>query len=172
MNHKRLLAWRMQQRGLTREQIGNQLKCSEVTVSGYLAEVKGLMRIDPHTIDLPQQIGETLAFYQDIREMSMMIASTGTNATQKLQAMGVALNTERDKNDFLTKVGVYSPSVVQSLQQVVMNQMTVMMTGDRENRESGAKQFLQSIARDFMAHAAERRDQLGSSNGLVVASNG
>ncbi len=128
MNERVLLSWRLQQRGLTYDQIGEQLKCSNAQVGTYISRAKSILRVDPMKINLPQQIGESLNFYEDLKQMALFIASGQQSSKKdKLTAMSVALGVERDKNEFLTKVGVYSPSVVDSFKSLVLQQVTVLM---------------------------------------------
>ena len=159
-DRKVLLAYRLAQRGLTYDQIGEQLKVSPHMVWQYLTKAKEALRVDPHTVDVPQQIGETLAFYSDVREMALYIASQspsrgGVPWGAKMQAMSTALQVERDRTDFLTRVGVYSPSVIQSFQQVVMTQLSVSM-GAGQNKESGVESFMHELAKGLMETALVR----------------
>lgn len=131
MNDKILMAWRLSNRGQTWDQITKLMDVNISQVAVYMKRARELMRVDPTQINLPQQIGETLGFYDDVRQMALMHASTGANTNTKLSAINIALSVQRDKNEFLTKVGVYSPSVVESFKQLVLAQVTVLM-GDKE----------------------------------------
>jgi hypothetical protein len=155
VQEKTLLAFRLRQRGLTYEQIGEQMSVSGQQVYLYIAKAKELLRVDPASIDIPQNVGETLNFYEDVKAMSLMIASMGTStASVKLNAMRVALDCERDRNEFLTKVGVYSAPVMLHFQQLMLNQFVVP---SQDAKEQGMEAFFSGLAQDLMqASAADK----------------
>lgn len=150
VDQKCLLAYRLRERNLTLDQIGKQMGVSTQQAHWYVNKAKGLLRVDPKTVDLPQQIGETLHFYDDVRRQALMISSLDTSkAQEKLTAMSVALVAERDKNDFLTRVGVYSPTVVAAFKQIVLQQMNLLVPPDTSPTEN----FMAVLAKDLMHFA-------------------
>lgn len=126
--------------------------------------------VDPKQINLPQQIGETLSFYEDIRQMALMAASSGESKTQKLQAMSVALQTERDKNDFLTKVGVYSAPVMHSFQAMLLQQIVTLHAAPERptTPEHHIDHFFNKVAGELMEVAIIRGNQLQGEYSEVV----
>lgn len=153
---KQLLAYRLQQRGLTLEQIAEQLQVSASMVTKYLKAAKDYLRIDPVTIDIPQQAGETLHFYSDVRSMALMMASVDTNSSrERLAAMSVALQAERDRTDYLTRIGVYSPSVIQVFQQNILNQMNLAVGESAQDTQTKTTNVLAQLAQALMDNAED-----------------
>lgn len=111
------LAYRLSIRGLTVAQIAEQMDVSETTAKGYLETVRKVLRLDPKQLDVGFHMGESLAFFQEIRQMALLHASNASNSVMgKLNAMRVALEAENQKNQFLTKIGVYSPVVIERIE--------------------------------------------------------
>lgn len=107
------LAYRLMIRGLTIAQIAEQLKVSPDTARAQVQMVEKMLRLDPKKLDVGYYMGESLQFYQEVRQMALLQSSSASNSTSaKLFAMRVALQAEQDKNQFLTQIGVYSPSVI------------------------------------------------------------
>ena len=63
--------------------------------------------LDAEHADIMSIMGEELAFYNEIRNMSMKSASESTDGPEKLEAMRTALSAEADKHRFLQACGFY-----------------------------------------------------------------
>lgn len=158
------MAWRLSQRGQTWDQIAKLMEVAPTQVGTYLRRAREMLKVDPHQINLPQQIGETLDFYDDVRQMALMHASMGNNVNTKLSAMSIALTAQGSKNDFLTKVGVYSPSVVDSFRQLVLQQVTVLM-GTKEKEKppvDNVELFFANLAQQLLECATVQPQPLQS----------
>ena len=115
------LAYRLQSRGLSVAQISQQMNISTITAEAYLKEVRNSLKLDPKNLDVGYYMGESLAFFQEIRQMALMQASAASNSAGiKLTAMRTAIEAERSKNEFLTKIGLYSPTVVERLERWII----------------------------------------------------
>lgn len=159
---KVLLAYRLKQRGLTNIQISEQMEVSAQMVGKYMTKAEDYMRVNPHSISLPQKVGDTLYFYDDIRQMSLLIASTNGNSVRdRLYAMQIALGVERDKNVFLTSIGVYSPPVTAVFQQLIAQQISStypMPTNDKQ----------ENTVDNFFSQLSEAFKEIGIQDELMV----
>lgn len=89
-----------------------------VTMYYKLKEELGVrMRLDVAKVDVPYLIGDTLAFYDEVRSMALTMSSSSNvkDPRVKLAAMTVALKAEENKNEFLESCGVYSVPVVEHI---------------------------------------------------------
>lgn len=122
------MVYRLAVRGLTQAQIGAQMGLSRDQVVDLEQRVTRQLKLDPKTLDVGYYMGESLAFYQEIRQMALLQSASEKNpASVKLNAMQVALQAEQQKNAFLTKIGVYSPTIVERIERWVVgttDQMT------------------------------------------------
>lgn len=112
-----VLMHRMMIRKIPVEEIRKQLG---ISISMYYKLRDGLqerMRLDVNKVDVPYLIGDTMAFYDEVRSMALTISSSAAVGSHhvKLAAMNVALKAEQDKNNFLTQCGVYSAPVVEHI---------------------------------------------------------
>ena len=75
------------------------------------------MRLDVSKVDVPYLIGDSLAFYDEVRSMALTMSSSSSikDPRVKVGAMGLALKAESDKNTFLASCGVYSAPVVEHI---------------------------------------------------------
>jgi len=75
------------------------------------------MRLDVSKVDVPYLIGDSLAFYDEVRSMALTMSSSSgiTDPRVKVGAMSLALKAESDKNAFLASCGVYSAPVVEHI---------------------------------------------------------
>lgn len=164
---KMLLAYRLSLRGLTNAQIGEQMDIHEDGAKEYIIKAKEILRIDPTKIDVPQQIGETINFYEDVRAMALFIASAAKASNKdKVMAMHVALACERDRADFLTKVGVYTGPVAAHLQALVIQQLNISMGHDKKDPTeqffAGVSGALLQIARQKAGEVMELEVESGN----------
>lgn len=157
-----MLAYRLQQRGLTYVQIADNLKVSPQQVNSYLKTAREYLKVDPSKVDVPLVVGETLNFYEDVRGMALMLASVDKSSPkEKLHAMSVALQAERDKIDFLSRTGVLSPAVVQVFQQVILQQMNL-------NTQQTEKEVGGLSVSDIMAEVAKKLQASVASSGNII----
>jgi hypothetical protein len=112
-----VLMHRMLIRKVSPEEIRNVLKISHTMYYKIKEELSTRMRLDVSKVDVPYLIGDTLAFYDEIRSMALAMSSSAAikDLRVKLSAMTVALKAEENKNDFLIECGVYSPPVVEHI---------------------------------------------------------
>jgi len=161
-----LLAYRLNQRGVNTQNIADNMKVSTKQAERYIREAKSLLRIDPQRIDIPQQVGETLNFYEDVRSMALAIASTQqASPTQRLNAMTVALSCEKDRNEFMTRIGVYAPAVAAHMQSLVVQQMAVMVNAKGEKDEE-ISNFMAGLANDLLKLAKAPVQSIASSQDI------
>lgn len=148
-NERMALAYRLSIRGLTLQQISDAMGISVYQAKNLVDGLAKKLRLDPKTLDVGHQMGETLAFYTEIRQMALLAASNGNSAVGvKLQAMGIALQAEAQKNLFLTKIGVYSPVIVERIERWVMNTTDQMTTPPTQNaRVNLAAEIGRSLAK-------------------------
>jgi hypothetical protein len=158
VDDKMLLAYRLKQRGLTYAQIAQQMDVSLPGVAKLYNGALDHLRIDPATISIPENVGQTLNFYEDVRSMALMAASTkGVTTNAQMNALRVALDAEKDKNAFLTLIGVYSAPVMHHFQQLIINQFAAP-SSDAKNE--GMSKFLGGLANALSQHSSEQALQL------------
>lgn len=99
----------------------------------YLREkLDACMRLDVSRLDVPYMIGDSLALYDEIRSMALVMASSQnvSDPRVKLAAMSVALKAEQDKNAFLASCGVYAPAIVDQLVHgMISSGRTLLLSG-------------------------------------------
>ena len=103
------------------------------------------MRLDISKLDVPYMIGDTLALYDEIRSMALMMASSTTtkDSRVKLQALGIALKSESDKNGFLVSCGVYAPQIVEHLiRGMVSTGATLLLSGETRDRTKSVEDMV------------------------------
>lgn len=128
-----VLIYRLSIRGMSERQIAEQLDIAQHTVARALERLNKTLRLDPKKLDVGHYMGETLAFYQEIRQMALLVSSNTKETTStKLNAMRVAMQAETDKNLFLTRVGVYTPTVGEVIQRWVLGTAEDMMGAARK----------------------------------------
>lgn len=130
------MVYRLAVRGLTQNQIASQMGLTVKQVAALELRVTSQLKLDPKVLDVGYYMGESLAFYQEIRQMALLqSASEKNSASVKLNAMQVALQAEQQKNAFLTKIGVYSPTIVDRIERWVVG-TTDQMTAPPAVREA------------------------------------
>lgn len=112
-----VLMHRMLIRKVSTEEIRKTLKVGVAMYYKLKDQLDSRMRLDVSKIDVPYLIGDTLAFYDEIRSMALTMSSSSAikDPRVKVSAMSVALKAEGDKNTFLTACGVYSAPVVEHI---------------------------------------------------------
>ena len=88
-------------------QIGTMLGITTRQVQSLRTELIKRLKKEAEHADIMTIVGETLAFYNEIRSMSMQIASENAAVSERLAAMRMALSAEADKHRFLQACGFY-----------------------------------------------------------------
>jgi len=107
------LLHRMLLRNVPLDQIAQQLSVSISTVEKDRAELKARLREAAKSLDINEMVGHQNAYYDEVRAMSMRIASapgSGQNAVptpMKLAALRTSLAAEADRTRFLNTAGVF-----------------------------------------------------------------
>lgn len=115
------------------------------------------MRLDVSKVDVPYLIGDTLAFYDEVRSMSLTMASSSkVSASVKVAAMHVALRAEQEKNQFLTSCGVYSPVVVEHIVRSMVSTGNFNLVDGQSERLVEAEEVNAELAIRLKQFAAER----------------
>lgn len=112
-----VLIHRMLIRKISPDVIRKQLGISITMYYKLREQLNERMRLDVNKVDVPYLIGDSMAFYDEVRSMALTISSSTSikSASVKLSAMNVALRAEQDKNEFLSRCGVYSAPVVEHI---------------------------------------------------------
>lgn len=112
-----VLIHRMMIRKVSPEEIRNILGISMAMYYKLKNVLDTRMRLDTSKVDVPYLIGDTLAFYDEVRSMALTMSSSAAikSPNVKISAMQVALRAEQDKNEFLASCGVYSAPVVEHI---------------------------------------------------------
>lgn len=109
---RRLQVHRLVLRGVSRPVIARHLNVSMETVYKDCSLVYKAIRDELQSVDLPAFVGITVAFYDDIRNSALRIATDDKEKsnTVKLRALEVALKIEDSKQNYLGKLGLYGNS--------------------------------------------------------------
>ena len=99
---------RLKMRGLSRAEIAAALGFSVSTIEKDITEINKQLRTEVRNFDHHLFIGQSMAFYEEVRNATMVIAADGDNAAVvRLGALKVALNAEVDKISLLEKIGAF-----------------------------------------------------------------
>ena len=99
---------RLKMRGLSRAEIAAALGFSVSTIEKDITEINKQLRAEVRNFDHHLFIGQSMAFYEEVRNATMVIAADGDNAAVvRLGALKVALNAEIDKISLLEKIGAF-----------------------------------------------------------------
>ena len=99
---------RLKMRGLSRAEIAAALGFSVSTIEKDITEINKQLRTEVQNFDYQLFIGQSMAFYEEVRNATMVIAADGDNtAVVRLGALKVALNAEVDKISLLEKIGAF-----------------------------------------------------------------
>ena len=112
-----VLMHRMLIRKVSAEDIRKALNVGVAMYYKLKSDLDARMRLDVSKVDVPYLIGDSLAFYDEVRSMALTMSSSSAikDPRVKVSAMQVALRAEQDKNQFLTACGVYSAPVVEHI---------------------------------------------------------
>lgn len=104
-----VLVHRFHMRGWTNERIAEKLEVSTRMVCKIKEQIKDLHKRSFTNIDLNEFLGETVAFFMEVRNMSMGMATDKTfSAKEQIAALKVASDTEMNKVRFLDYCGVFA----------------------------------------------------------------
>lgn len=104
-----VLVHRYHLRGWTNQKIAKKLKISTRMVSKVKDQIKDLHKRSFTNVDLNGFLGETVAFFQEVRNMSMSLAGDkGCSPKEQIAALKVATDTEMNKVRFLDYCGVFA----------------------------------------------------------------
>lgn len=99
---------RMLMRGVGLDVIAQQLEISISTAERYRAELRERFRENARALNIEEMVGNELAFYGELSQMPLRIASSDSTPTpMRLAAIRTALAANADKNRFLTASGVF-----------------------------------------------------------------
>jgi len=99
---------RLKMRGLSRAEIAAALGFSVATIEKDITEINKQLRTEVQNFDYQLFIGQSMAFYEEVRNATMVIAADSDNAAVvRLGALKVALNAEVDKISLLEKIGAF-----------------------------------------------------------------
>lgn len=102
------LMGRLLMRGVGLDIIAQQLEISITTAERYRAELRERFRENARSLNIEEMVGNELAFYGELSQMPLRIASAeGTPTPMRLAAVRTALAANADKNRFLTASGVF-----------------------------------------------------------------
>lgn len=104
-------------RGTQVEVIAEKLKISVALVYVLRRDLEARLRDSLLYLDIPQAIGDSLHFYEDVRSVALSYTQDTLpyHPKIKLEALKVALEAERDKNTFLKNLGVYGKQLEEFL---------------------------------------------------------
>jgi len=104
-----VLVHRFHMRGWTNERIAEKLEVSTRMICKIKEQIKDLHKRSFTNIDLNEFLGETVAFFMEVRNMSMgMATDKAYSAKEQIAALKVASDTEMNKIRFLDYCGVFA----------------------------------------------------------------
>ena len=99
---------RLKVRGLSIVQIANVLGFSPASIEKDIAVINKQLRAEVHNFDYPLFIGQSVRFYDEVRDIAMGITDSTASDITKLGAIKTALAAETDKATFLERVGAFA----------------------------------------------------------------
>ncbi|WP_341919122.1 hypothetical protein [Hydrocarboniphaga effusa] len=148
-----MLAYRLQQRGLTYAQIAQTLESSPHSVKEWVSKAREGLKVDLRRIDILQEMGETLDFFHDARVTAMGMASDlSISPAVRVEALMAALKTERDKTDFLARAGVYSATSAECMARVIVQSLS----SEHSDADKKLHDFMDKLAKDLQEAAQSR----------------
>lgn len=99
---------RLKVRGMSIAQIANVLGFSPASIEKDIAVINKQLRAEVHNFDYPLFIGQSMRFFEEVRNISMGIADSNASDITKLGAIKTALAAETDKAAFLERVGAFA----------------------------------------------------------------
>ena len=121
------LIQRMIFRNIPKKEIAKQLGVTPRHLSRMVKDLEEYTVSEVKKMDFPQFVGNTLTFYDEIRGMSLMMASEKTTTKkERLQAMQVALRAESEKHNFFALCGIYkSPHAIAEARRMIAPDSTI-----------------------------------------------
>lgn len=99
---------RLKMRGLSRVEIASALGFSVSTIEKDITEINKQLRAEIKNFDHQLFIAQSMAFFEEVRNTTMVIAADTDNAAvARIGALKVALNAEMDKINLLEKIGAF-----------------------------------------------------------------
>ena len=99
---------RLKMRGLSRTEIAAALGFSVATIEKDISAINKQIRIEVLDFDYPLFIGQSVAFYDEVRNSSMVIAANEENSEViRLGAYKTAMAAETNKINLLARVGLF-----------------------------------------------------------------
>ena len=104
-----VLVHRFHMRGWTNERIAEKLEVSTRMICKIKEQIKDLHKRSFTNINLNEFLGETVAFFMEVRNMSMSMATDKAfSAKEQIAALKVASDTEMNKVRFLDYCGIFA----------------------------------------------------------------
>lgn len=141
---RRTQVHRLMLRGVSRQAMAEYLKVSIRVIYDDVVEINKAMRVNVQSMDYPTFLGQTLAFYDEARNMALREASdTAKNKSlgTRMFALRAALAAEDSKHNFLQRVGLYRTVAPTD----PFNDLHTGRQGSYSDEQDGAA-FLQLIA--------------------------
>lgn len=153
-----VLLHRMMIRKVPPAEIAKQLGVSVAMYYKLRDQLQTRMRLDVNKVDVPYLIGDSLAFYDEVRSMALTMSSSASikSAQVKVSAMAIALRAEADKNDFLVKCGVYSAPVVEHIVRGMVSTGNYSIVDGESQRVTEAHEINTSLASHLKTMIARR----------------
>lgn len=153
-----LLMHRMLIRRSNAEEIQKVIGVGHTMYYKLKRELEDMIRLDVKKIDLPYYIGDTLALYDEVRSMALTTSSNAAikDTRVKLQAMQVAMQAERDKNNFLQMCGVYGDQVTEFMLRAIsaFGGLPISDLNDTDKTAKNQDNILAGMAGTLRAFAA------------------
>lgn len=117
-----ILIQRYLSRGITKGEIAKQLGLSVSMVYYLIKQLQEKVVNDLNKMKWPVYIAETIAFYDEIRQNAMLVASTSkaTNSAAKMGCFRTAMRAEEEKQRFLALCGIFKSETAIALAQRTM----------------------------------------------------
>ena len=106
--YRRRKVLRLMMRGIPKEMIIKHLDISIHTLNKDIEYNNNDVRTSVQNIDLPLTVGLAVNFYDEVRNLSMRLATLKNESTTAIQkSLTLALNAENDKQKYLAMCGLY-----------------------------------------------------------------
>ena len=135
-----VLVHRMHLRGWTNDRIAEKLQISTRMVCKVKDQIKDLHKRSFTNVDLNEFLGETVAFFMEVRNMSMGMATDKTfSAKEQIAALKVASDTEMNKVRFLDYCGVFA--YIRGNASVMDDVINTVPDSDKDNAYAAMDEF-------------------------------
>ena len=99
----RLKVW-----GFSIVQIANVLGFSPASIEKDIALINKQLRAEVYNFDYPLFIGQSIRFFEEVRNIAMSVTDSNATDVVKLGALKTALDAEQNKAVFLERVGAFA----------------------------------------------------------------